>query len=189
MRAAQRRSYSASKAGPYDPAAPLRVSVRAGAAGVPTFYTPVFDEFVNDVWFMRKQALQRFVLGATKVIVRIRVGKRLAAIQRLLAPCNSREDVRQLVEADNRAAAAAGVHGDSDGPASFVLGGDMDVAVLHTESFPLYEEKATDKSKHALAVQVPHDFSDIAQLKLVEPHETDLVGHVLHRVGKCLVAR
>ena len=89
-------------AGPYDPAAPVRVAVWAGAAGVPTFYSPQFDEFVNDVW--RMCACRSASCCATKVIAATRCC-RLEAIKR----CGSLQLVmtRQLVEVDNRAAAAA----------------------------------------------------------------------------------
>jgi hypothetical protein len=190
VRTAERAEFEPRRLGPHDPSAPVRATVRATADPVGELgaAAPRFDAFVNDVWMMRKQILQRFRLGATKIIVRRRAAGRLACVKRLLAPCANRQEVRALVEADNRAAAAAGsahddepkkVHGEIVVP-KWSLGGALDATAVHRPCFPAYAEGGDEGGRHAIPVTTPHDFNDIGPEKLVAPHETELVGHVAH---------
>ena len=73
-------------------------------------FKPKFDVYNNDLWAMRRHALQRFQNAANTVIVRLRCGQRLALIKRMLyqalGDSPTRKSVKELVERDNRLAAA-----------------------------------------------------------------------------------
>ena len=73
-------------------------------------HTPTFDVYQNDVWTMRRHALQKFQNAGNIVVVRLRCGRRLALIQRFLKQALgdncTRAQVKSLVQRDNRLAAA-----------------------------------------------------------------------------------
>ena len=73
-------------------------------------YVPTYDVYQNDLWSMRRHALQKFQNAGNTVVVRLRCGQRLALIKRFLKQAlgdhMTRGQVKALVERDNRLAAA-----------------------------------------------------------------------------------
>jgi len=73
-------------------------------------YRPTYDIYQNDLWSMRRHALQKFQNAGNTVVIRLRCGQRLALIKRFLRQAlgenMTRAQVKVLVERDNRLAAA-----------------------------------------------------------------------------------
>lgn len=172
-RAAQRGKYTVQAHGPYNAREPVRVRVRAG---LPPAVLPSFDEKKNDVWGMRKQVLRRFVEAVTIVIVRRRAGIRLTALKKSLAGCRSRQEVRELVERDNRAAQVAG-HSSGGGPQAKTR---IEPSVVKATLPPEQIEKASGGGRHPMEVDTPRGFNDVKHIRLHVPAETALLGHVPH---------
>lgn len=71
-------------------------------------HRPIYNLYNNDLWAMRKRTLQKFVTATNTIIVRRRVSSRLKLIKKRLSDANARtrQEVRELVDLDNRQAAA-----------------------------------------------------------------------------------
>jgi hypothetical protein len=75
-------------------------------------HVPSYDVYQNDLWSMRRHALQKFQNAGNTIIIRLRCGGRLALIKRFLKQAlgdvenMTRKQVRDLVDRDNRLAAA-----------------------------------------------------------------------------------
>ena len=77
-------------------------------------HIPSYDVYQNDLWSMRRHALQKFQNAGNVIVVRLRCGGRLAQIKRFLKQAlnvdstsnMTRAQVKDLVARDNRLAAA-----------------------------------------------------------------------------------
>ena len=67
-------------------------------------YLPTFDGIDNDVWGTRRNVLTRFIRVVSCVIIRNRADARIKVIKEFVGASTgkSREQVRQLVEQENR---------------------------------------------------------------------------------------
>jgi hypothetical protein len=80
---------------------PVRMSIRAHHLACPS-KEPTFDSFKNDEWRQRKMILSRLKRLCNRFIVRQRADKRLAKLKEALKGCQSRADVKQMVELDSQ---------------------------------------------------------------------------------------
>jgi hypothetical protein len=80
---------------------PVRMSVRAHHLGCPS-KQPTFDSFTNDEWRQRRMVLSRFKRLCNRFIVRRRADKRLVKLKEALKDCETRQDVRKMVELDSQ---------------------------------------------------------------------------------------
>lgn len=90
-----------------------------------------FDAYVNDLWFTRHAATNRFQQAARKVIVQRRVEPRLRALKEL-------RESPELLNPDNTLTGSAGSFGRVDAVNGSVDESRMSVATVSSVTFPVY---------------------------------------------------
>ena len=182
-RASERVRWKSSLYGSYTQ--PMRRSCSVSLNVSQPKHEPKFDLYNNDLWAMRKRVLQRFVNAANTIIVRSRVSSRLTMIRRRLAEANAvtKEQVRELVELDNRQAAAGASVVASTASRKEVPQSAFADLVVDLEAFPTFLPKSKDsQANKPLSVDLPDDFVHTSGLALKIPDEADLFKYAEEKV-------
>ena len=162
-------------------------------------YVPTYDVYQNDLWSMRRHALQKFQNAGNTVVVRLRCGQRLALIKRFLKQAlgdhMTRGQVKALVERDNRLAAAGvilsrqlneqneGEQGQGGEEQSNGGNGGKNNLNRPTMDLPCMPEVSggggEGGSKAPVEVHVPTGFDHLLPATLRLPEEAGLFNHTL----------
>ncbi|OQR91684.1 hypothetical protein THRCLA_08912 [Thraustotheca clavata] len=155
-------------------------------AALPAFYTPEtepdYNVYKNDLWAKRKRILVRFVQVASKLIVRLRVGKRLRKIKAWLGSATTRQEVRRMVERDWKLAL---MNVSSDIRSSGKMSGTSSIlsarapAQYQLMSFPIYIE-SDSRLRLPVNPSVNTIFHDFNLFPLHVPREADRFGYKPH---------
>ncbi|KAL4456204.1 hypothetical protein ABPG74_014165 [Tetrahymena malaccensis] len=116
-----------------------------------------WDTDKNDNLKLRKIILKRFMNAGTKIILKMRMENRLIKLKNLLCDCQTKEDVKKLVQLDWQKAEYAGV-GKKEFIAFEFSFTEDDVS---TTIFPIQYDASNLKYDHTFEINPRKDFNDL----------------------------
>mmetsp|Transcript_1891 Transcript_1891/g.4263 ORF Transcript_1891/g.4263 Transcript_1891/m.4263 type:complete len:866 (+) Transcript_1891:80-2677(+) len=140
----------------------VETEVLAQAVSVPVGFKPedpTWNEYGNDTFAVRLQTIDRFVTAGSKVLMRVRAGRRLQSLQVALRKnaVADRQACVQWVDAENKQAKMGGQQGDDKGESSVKLV-KIPINFCQPEAAPVFRPLTNSGERDALAVDPLDNF-------------------------------